>query len=98
MKRKALREDVTIRDLLDVIHWTVIQEEGENEKCMLSSIDNKISTGYLENYNVKEQIFWKTITQGRRNVPFVWDIKPIFIFLIFIGVILVTFALTKWLA
>lgn len=65
MKRKSISEDTTIRDLLDVIHWTMIKQEGENDKCLheLDSIDNKIRGGYMENYKVKETTFWQSLAK-----------------------------------
>lgn len=69
MKRKSISGDTTIRDLLDVIHWTIIDKEGENEKCMheLSSIDNKIQSNRIENYKVSETTFWQSLSGYKKG-------------------------------
>jgi hypothetical protein len=53
--------DVTIEDLLDVIHKAIIKNKGENKVILkeLRSIDNKIKTGKLENYKVDDITYWK---------------------------------------
>lgn len=97
IKRKSVSEDVTIQDLLDVIHWTIIKEEGENSKCLheLDSIYGKIQRKYIPNYKVKETTFWKVITKHRKG-PSVWDIKPIYAIIWFLCSIILTFVLTAW--
>lgn len=65
MKKKL---PILIGDLLDLIHMVIIKEQKENEIILkeLTSIDEKIETGALVNYDVTNHAFWKT-WENKRN-------------------------------
>lgn len=59
---------VTITDLIDVIHYTIIKKLGKNEVILkeIQSIQGKISGDkILENYSVEDTEFWKSILKQR---------------------------------
>lgn len=58
--KPPLRSKTTIQDLLDVIHFTVIKNEKVNKKILkeIQSIEKKIQSGKLPNYNVQTPMWW----------------------------------------
>jgi hypothetical protein len=54
---------ILISDLLIVIHRVIIKEQKANEVILkeLSAIDEKISTGVLKDYDVSNDVFWKSM-------------------------------------
>ncbi len=55
--------DVTIRDLLDVIHETIIKKENENSVALneIQAFEKLLHNGTLKNYSVNGTTFWKVI-------------------------------------
>jgi hypothetical protein len=61
--------EVTIKDLMDVIHYTIIQNNGENTKFIdeVRRLDFLISSGELENFSVENSPIWQTIVRQIKN-------------------------------
>jgi hypothetical protein len=57
--------EVTIKDLMDVIHYTIIQKNGENTKFIdeVRRLDFLIFSGELENFSVEQTPLWQTIVR-----------------------------------
>lgn len=57
------KDKVLISDLLDVIHFAIIKNLGENDIILdeLTAIDNKIKAKRLVNYPVKGVAIWETL-------------------------------------
>lgn len=55
--------EVTISDLLYIIHYTIIKYKKENDVILeeLQAIDEKITSGSLLNYAVNDVAFWKSM-------------------------------------
>lgn len=79
MKEES-KDTIVISDLLDVIHYTVIKNEGENTVILheLQAIDRKIKEGRLANYPVQGVTFWESILSKlpaatkRRKIDIAW--------------------------
>lgn len=76
------KDTIKITDLLDVVHYTVIKNKGENTIILheLQSIWQKITDKKLENYGVQGITFWEFIKNNlpaarrRRNIDIAWGI------------------------
>lgn len=68
-ENKPSKLPIVISDLIGLIHMVIIKEQGENEIVLkeLSSIDEKIQSGQLVNYDVTDHPFWKT-WENKRNI------------------------------
>lgn len=66
--KEEQKDTIKITDLLDVVHYTVIKNKGENTIILneLQMIERKISEGKLENYPVQGITFWESI---KNNLP-----------------------------
>lgn len=58
-----------ISDLLDIIHMVIIKEKGENDIILdeLQSIDKKLKSGQLPNYEVNKNPLYRTIINSYIN-------------------------------
>ena len=67
---KKSKLPVTLSDLLTVIHYTIIKKRGKNEIILkeLAEIDAKINNGELENYEVNETTFWKSLINNYNTI------------------------------
>jgi hypothetical protein len=66
---------VTIQDLLEIIHRTIIKEDGNNNICVkhIAAIDKLISSGKLKNHAINTPVYWSMITNDiKKNYP---DVK-----------------------
>lgn len=75
---EPLKSKTTIQDLLDVIHFTVIKNEKVNKKCLkeIQSIQDKIHSGKLQNYNVQTPMWWTCVFSDVKENGY--EIKPKF--------------------
>lgn len=62
------KDTIVISDLLDVVHYTIIKNKGENTIILheLQSISRKIQEKKLDNYPVQGITFWESI---KNNLP-----------------------------
>ena len=60
--------EITIKDLMDIIHYTIIKNSGENTKFIdeVRKFDSLIDQGEIENYDVSKSEMWQTLL---RNIP-----------------------------
>lgn len=67
---EPLKSIVTISDLLDIIHMTIIKEQGDNFVILdeINSIGEKIKKGELKNYNINTPMYWTCVFEDiKRN-------------------------------
>ena len=62
-KPEPLKSTVTLQDLTDIIHMTVIKNEKVNKKILkeIQSIQDKINSGKLKNYHVQTPLWWTCV-------------------------------------
>lgn len=62
---KPLKTRVTIKDIVNLIHMTIIQKHPDQENTIIlneiKSIDSKIKNGQLENYQVDHPFYWTCV-------------------------------------
>jgi hypothetical protein len=60
--------EITIKDLMDVIHYTIIKYDGENYKFIdeVRKFAYLIEQGEIENHDVSKTELWESIM---RNLP-----------------------------
>lgn len=67
-----LKSITTISDLLEMVHLTIIKENGSNYIILkeLEAIDKKIKSGKLKNYNVNTPLYWTCVHHDiKSNYP-----------------------------
>ena len=60
---EPLKSDATIKDLLDIIHQTIIKKDGKDEVILkeLKAIDKKIDSGELTNHAIETPMWWTCV-------------------------------------
>ncbi len=63
MNTPPLKSKTTIKDLLDMVHYTIIKEQKVNNVILeeLEAIDKKIESGELKNYEINCPIYWTAV-------------------------------------
>lgn len=60
-----LKSKVTIKDLLDIIHFTIIKSHPSKRNDVIlkeiQDIEKKIDGGKLENYNINHPMWWTCV-------------------------------------
>jgi hypothetical protein len=69
---KPLVSDTTIEDLLDIIHRTIIKENGDNNISVkhIAAISKLIRDGKLKNYAINTPFYWGAVFHDvKKNYP-----------------------------
>lgn len=67
-----LVSETTIEDLLDIIHRTIIKENGDNNISVkhIAAISQLIKDGKLKNYAVNTPLYWSAVFRDvKTNYP-----------------------------